>query len=102
MPDKITMIKNAFIKFANIIKATLLAIGKTMFALRHIFSGKFKMVVDEIGKIFPVDDEGLGYLGYRLVGSILGVILFVISLWELSKKIIRAIIKYYKKEKQNT
>ncbi len=86
----------------KVIKEIFSTIGKTVFASRHLFLADKDKFVKDIQDIFGTTEEELKYFFWKIFGVIVGFIISIILIWELAKKIIRAIIKYYKKEKQNT
>jgi hypothetical protein len=86
----------------KVIKEIFKTIGKTVWASRHLFLADSSSFVNNIQDIFGTTEEELKYFFWKIFGVIVGFIISIILIWELAKKIIRAIIKYYKKEKQNT
>jgi hypothetical protein len=86
----------------KVIEEIFTTIGKTVWASRNLFLGKKNDFIKEIQNIFGTTEEELKYFFWKIFGVIVGFIISIILIWELAKKIIRAIIKYYKKEKQNT
>jgi len=86
----------------KVIEEIFKTIGKTVWASRNLFLADKEKFINEIQEIFKIDETLPYFFYWKIFGVIVGFIISIILIWELAKKIIRAIIKYYKKEKQNT